>query len=126
MDFLSLPFTTDFTSIAFIVLFVLAVCSVVVWVILFVKSFSLIRGKYLQLKALKYLEKTRRVGELRLLFKKMPKNPLQDMFNLGDYELRKFLKSNPKSAASPSYSWRNRRFLWSSGSKLRKSSNNVT
>ncbi len=27
----------------------------------------------------------------------MPKNPLQEMFNLGDYELRKFLKSNPKS-----------------------------
>ena len=97
MDFLSLPFTTDFTSIAFNVLFVLAACSIIVWVILFVNSFSLIRGKYLQLKALKYLDKTRRVGELRLLFKKMPKNPLQDMFNLGDYELRKFLKSNPKS-----------------------------
>ena len=97
MDFLSLPFTTDFTSIAFIVLLVLAICSVIVWVILFVKSFSLIRGKYLQLKSLKYLDNTRRAGELRLLFKKMPKNPLQEMFNLGDYELRKFLKSNSKS-----------------------------
>ena len=97
MDFLSLPFTTDFTSIAFGVLVVLVGCSVIVWITLFVKCFSLIRGKYLQLKALKYLEKTKRVGELRLLFNKMSKNPLQEMFRLGDHELRKFLKSNPES-----------------------------
>ena len=75
----------------------MAGCSIIVWVTLFVKCFSLIRGKYLQIKALKFLEKTKRVGELRLVFKKMSKNPLQEMFNLGDHELRKFLKSNPKS-----------------------------
>ena len=97
MDFFSLPFTTDFTSIAFSVLVILTGCSVIVWVTLFVKCFSLIRGKYLQLKALKFLEKSKRIVELRLLFKKMPKNPLQEMFNLGDHELRKFLKSNSKS-----------------------------
>jgi len=96
MDFFSLPFTTDFTSIAFSVLIILTGCSILVWVTLFVKCFSLIRGKYLQLKALQFLEKTKRIVELRLLFKKMPKNPLQEMFSLGDHELRKFLKSNSK------------------------------
>ncbi|RZO42084.1 MAG: MotA/TolQ/ExbB proton channel family protein [Proteobacteria bacterium] len=97
MDFLALPFTTDFSSIAFSVLAVLFGCSVVVWITLFIKFFSLIRVKYLQSRALKYLESTKRVGELRLLFSKMPKNPLQEMFTMGDRELKRFLKANPES-----------------------------
>ncbi len=77
MDFFSLPFTTDFSSIAFGVLAVLLVCSVIVWITLFMKFFSLVRVKYLQARALKLLESTRRVDELRLRFSKMPKNPLR-------------------------------------------------
>ena len=90
MDFLALPFTKDFTSIAFSVLIILTICSIVVWITLFVKCFSLIRGKYLQIKALKYLENTKRVGELRLLFNKMSKNPLQEMFTLSDFEFLEY------------------------------------
>ncbi|HIA58264.1 MAG TPA: Tol-Pal system protein TolQ, partial [Candidatus Lambdaproteobacteria bacterium] len=56
MDLLALPFATDFSSIAFSVLAVLFVCSVIVWITLFIKFFSLVRVKYLQSRALKYLE----------------------------------------------------------------------
>ena len=52
MDFFSLPFTTDFSSIAFGVLAVLLVASVIVWVTLFMKKISLVRTKYLQARAL--------------------------------------------------------------------------
>jgi len=97
MEFFSLPFTTDFSSIAFSVLAVLFGCSVVVWVLLFIKFFSLIRVKFLQNRALKLLGSTKRIDELRLRFSKMQKNPLQEMFNLCDRELRKFLKSSPES-----------------------------
>ena len=61
------------------------------------KFFSLIRVKFLQVRALKLLESTKRMDELRLRFSKMPKNPLQEMFYLGDRELKKFLKSSPES-----------------------------
>ena len=97
MDFFSLPFTSDFSSIAFSVLAILFGCSVIVWITLFMKFFSLIRVKFLQARALKLLESTSRMDELRLRFSKMPKNPLQEMFNLGDRELKTFLKSNPES-----------------------------
>ena len=97
MDFLTLPFTTDFSSIAFSVLAILLGCSVIVWITLFMKFFSLIRVKYLQARALKLLENTKRVSELRLRFSNMPKNPLQEMFALGDRELRIFLKTSPES-----------------------------
>jgi len=88
MDFFSLPFTADFSSIAFSVLALLFGCSVIVWITLFMKFFSLIRVKFLQARALKLLESTSRMDELRLRFSKMPKNPLQEMFNLGDRELK--------------------------------------
>ena len=97
MDFFSLPFTADFSSIAFSVLAILFGCSVIVWITLFMKFFSLIRVKFLQARALKLLESIKRMDELRLRFSKMPKNPLQEMFNLGDSELKKFLKSSPES-----------------------------
>ena len=97
MDFFSLPFTADFSSIAFSVLAILFGCSVIVWITLFMKFFSLIRVKFLQARALKLLESTKRMDELRLRFSKMPKNPLQEMFYLGDRELKKFLKSSPES-----------------------------
>jgi len=97
MDFFSLPFTTDFSSIAFGVLAVLLVASVIVWVTLFMKIISLVRAKYLQARALKLLESTKRVDELRLRFSKMPKNPLQEMFTLSNRELKKFLETNPES-----------------------------
>ena len=97
MDFFSLPFTTDFSSIAFGVLAVLLVASVIVWVTLFMKIISLVRAKYLQARALKLLESTKRVDELRLRFSKMPKNPLQEMFTLSNRELKKFLEANPES-----------------------------
>ena len=97
MDFFSLPFTADFSSIAFSVLAILFGCSVIVWITLFMKFFSLIRVKFLQARALKLLESTKRMDELRLRFSKMPKNPLQEMFNLGYRELKKFLKSSPES-----------------------------
>ena len=97
MDFLTLPFTTDFSSIAFSVLAILLGCSMIVWITLFMKFFSLIRVKYLQERALKLLENTKRVSELRLRFSNMPKNPLQEMFALGDRELRIFLKTSPES-----------------------------
>ena len=97
MDFFSLPFTSDFSSIAFSVLAILFGCSVIVWITLFMKFFSLIRVKFLQARALKLLESTKRMDELRLRFSKMPKNPLQEMFNLGDRELKKFLKSSSES-----------------------------
>ena len=97
MDFFSLPFTADFSSIAFSVLAILFGCSVIVWITLFMKFLSLIRVKFLQARALKLLESTKRMDELRLRFSKMPKNPLQEMFNLGDRELKKFLKSSPES-----------------------------
>jgi len=97
MDFFSLPFTSDFSSIAFSVLAILFGCSVIVWITLFMKFFSLIRVKFLQARALKLLESTKRMDELRLRFSKMPKNPLQEMFSLGDRELRKFIKSSPES-----------------------------
>ena len=97
MDFFSLPFTADFSSIAFSVLAILFGCSVIVWITLFMKFLSLIRVKFLQTRALKLLESTKRMDELRLRFGKMPKNPLQEMFNLGDRELKKFLKSIPES-----------------------------
>ncbi len=97
MDFFSLPFTTDFSSIAFSVLAILFGCSVIVWITLFMKFFSLIRVKFIQARALKLLESTKRMDELRLRFSKMPKNPLQEMFSLGDRELKKFLKSSPES-----------------------------
>ena len=61
------------------------------------KFFSLIRVNFLQARALKLLESTKRMDELRLRFSKMPKNPLQEMFSLGDRELKKFLKSSPES-----------------------------
>ena len=97
MDFFSLPFTADFSSIAFSVIAILFGCSVIVWITLFMKFFSLIRVKFLQARALKLLESTKRMDELRLRFSKMPKNPLQEMFNLGDRELKKFLKFSPES-----------------------------
>ena len=97
MDFFYLPFTTDFSSIAFSVLAILFGCSVIVWITLFMKFLSLIRVKFLQARALKLLESTKRMDELRLRFSKMPKNPLQEMFSLGDRELRKFIKSSPES-----------------------------
>ena len=97
MDFFSLPFTTDFSSIAFGVLAVLLVASVIVWVTLFMKIISLVRAKYLQARALKLLESTKRIDELRLCFGKMPKNPLQEMFTLSNRELKKFLETNPES-----------------------------
>ncbi len=97
MDFFSLPFTTDFSSIAFGVLAVLLGASVIVWVTLFMKIVSLVRAKYLQVRALKLLESTKRVDELRLRFSKMPNNPLQEMFTLSNRELKKFLEANPAS-----------------------------
>ena len=97
MDFLAVPLTTDFSSIAFYVLAVLFGCSVIVWITLFVKFFSLIQAKRLQSKALKYLENTKRVSELRLLFSKMPKNPLKEMFRLGDREVKRFIKTEAGS-----------------------------
>ena len=97
MDFFSLPFTTDFSSIAFGVLAVLLVASVIVWVTLFMKIVSLVRTKLLQARALKLLESTNRVDELWLRFSKMPKNPLQEMFTLSNSEVKKFLKANPES-----------------------------
>ena len=97
MDFFSLPFTTDFSSIAFGVLAVLLVASVIVWITLFMKIMSLLRTKYLQGRALKLLESTSRVDELWLRFSKMPKNPLQEMFTLSNREVKKFLDTNPES-----------------------------
>ena len=97
MDFFSLPFTTNFSSIAFGVLAVLLVSSVIVWVTLFMKIISLVRTKYLQARALKFLETTNRVDELWLRFSKMPKNPLQEMFILSNREVKEFLESNPES-----------------------------
>ena len=97
MDFFSLPFTTDFSSIAFGVLAVLLVASVIVWVTLFMKIISLVRTKFLQARALKLLESTNRVDELWLRFSKMPKNPLQEMFTLSNREVKKFLEANPES-----------------------------
>jgi len=61
------------------------------------RFFSLIRVKYLQARALKLLENTQRVSELRLRFSNMPKNPLREMFALGDRELKIFLKTSPES-----------------------------
>ncbi len=69
MDFFSLPFTTDFSSIAFGVLAVLLVASVIVWVTLFMKIISLVRTKYLQ----------------------------AEMFSLSNSEVKKFLEANPES-----------------------------
>ncbi len=97
MDFLAVPLTTDFSSIAFNVLAVLFGCSVIVWITLFVKFFSLIQAKRLQSQALKYLENTKRVSELRLLFSKMQKNPLKEMFRLGDREVKRFIKTEAGS-----------------------------
>ncbi|MEC9069152.1 MAG: MotA/TolQ/ExbB proton channel family protein [SAR324 cluster bacterium] len=97
MDFFSLPFTTNFSSIAFGVLAVLLVASVIVWVTLFMKIISLVRTKYLQARALKFLETTNRVDELWLRFSKMPKNPLKEMFVLSNREVKEFLEANPKS-----------------------------
>ena len=97
MDFFSLPFTTDFSSIAFGVLAVLLVASVIVWVTLFMKIVSLVRTKFLQARALKLLESTNRVDELWLRFSKMPKNPLQEMFTLSNSEVKTFLEANPES-----------------------------
>ena len=97
MDFFSLPFTTDFSSIAFGVLAVLLVASVIVWVTLFMKIVSLVRTKFLQARALKLLESTNRVDELWLRFSKMPRNPLQEMFTLSNSEVKKFLEANPVS-----------------------------
>ena len=97
MDFFSLPFTTNFSSIAFGVLAVLLVASVIVWVTLFMKIISLVRTKYLQARALKFLETTHRVDELWLRFTKMPKNPLQEMFILSNREVKEFLEANPES-----------------------------
>ena len=97
MDFFSLPFTTNFSSIAFGVLAVLLVASVIVWVTLFMKIISLVRTKYLQARAVKFLETTNRVDELWLRFSKMPKNPLQEMFILSNREVKEFLEANPES-----------------------------
>ena len=97
MEFFSLPFTTNFSSIAFGVLAVLLVASVIVLVTLFMKIVSLVRTKFLQARALKLLESTNRVDELWLRFSKMPKNPLQEMFTLSNSELKKFLEANPES-----------------------------
>ena len=97
MDFFSLPFTTNFSSISFGVLAVLLVASVIVWVTLFMKIISLVRTKYLQARAVKFLETTNRVDELWLRFSKMPKNPLQEMFILSNREVKEFLEANPES-----------------------------
>ena len=97
MDFFSLPFTTNFSSIAFGVLAVLLVASVIVWVTLFMKIISLVRTKYLQARAVKFLETTNRVDELWLRFSKMPKNPLKEMFILSNREVKEFLEANPES-----------------------------
>ena len=97
MDFFSLPFTTNFSSIAFGVLAVLLVASVIVWVTLFMKIISLLRTKYLQARALKFLETTNREDELWLRFSKMPKNPLKEMFILSNREVKEFLEANPES-----------------------------
>ncbi len=97
MDILSLPFSTAFSSLAFGVLAVLLVCSILVWVTLFMKFISLVRGKIIQNHALKLLESSIREDELRLRFNKMPTNPLQQMFELGDRELKTFIKTNPNS-----------------------------
>ena len=92
MDFFSLPFTTNFSSIAFGVLAVLLVASVIVWVTLFMKIVSLVRTKLLQARALKLLESTNRVDELWLRFSKMSKNPLQEMFTLSNSEVKSSLR----------------------------------
>ena len=54
MDFLSLPFTTDFTSIAFAVLLVLAACSIIVWVILFVDISEILKDVFSNLTILTF------------------------------------------------------------------------
>ena len=97
MDFLTVAVNSDFSSIAFIVLAVLFISSVIVWVTLFIKIITLARAKRFQSRALNYLESTKRLSELRLLFSKMPNNPLMEMFQMGDREVKRFIKTNAES-----------------------------
>ena len=97
MDLLAVAVNSDFSSIAFIVLAVLFIFSVIVWIILFIKIITLYRAKHFQSRALNYLESTKRLSELRLLFSNMPNNPLMEMFQMGDSEVKRFTKTNTES-----------------------------
>ena len=97
MDLLTLPFTTDFSSIAFSVLAILFGCSVIVGIALFMKFFSLIRVKYLQARTLNLNTNNQHVSELRHRVRHMRVRYLQERFAQGDHELRILLISGVES-----------------------------
>ena len=72
---------SDIGPLAYSILALLLFCSVGVWIIFLLKTMSLVRGVYLQKKALKLLERFPRQEELRLRFAAMPDNPLKDLSN---------------------------------------------
>ena len=86
---------SDLGPLAFSVLALLFFSSISVWIVFLLKTLSLIRGLYLQKKAIKLLERIPRQEELRLRFAAMPDNPLKDLFETSDEELSNFLKSSP-------------------------------
>ena len=88
---------SDIGPLAYSILALLLFCSVGVWIIFLLKTMSLVRGAYLQKKSLKLLERFPRQEELRLRFAAMPENPLKDLFETSDEELKEFIKSSPMS-----------------------------
>mgnify|MGYP006238120979 CR=1 FL=1 len=70
---------SDLGPLAFSVLALLFFSSISVWIVFLLKTLSLIRGLYLQKKAVKLLERIPRQEELRLRFAAMPNNPLKDL-----------------------------------------------
>ena len=75
---------SDLGPLAFSVLALLFFSSISVWIVFLLKTLSLIRGLYLQKKAIKLLERIPRQEELRLRFAAMPDNPLKDLFETSD------------------------------------------
>ena len=86
---------SDLGPLAFSVLALLFFSSISVWIVFLLKTLSLLRGLYLQKKAIKLLERFPRQEELRLRFAAMPDNPLKELFETSDEELSNFLKSSP-------------------------------
>ena len=64
---------SDLGPLAFSVLALLFFSSISVWIVFLLKTLSLIRGLYLQKKAIKLLERIPRQEELRLRFAAMPR-----------------------------------------------------
>ena len=90
---------SDLDPLAYIVLLLLLLASVCVWTVSLIKTISLLRGLFLQKRALRLIEKVPRQEELRLRFGAMPDNTLKELFEISDKELSGLLK-NPSLSST--------------------------